>query len=576
MRGYFGLGQLSAAEKSDILNQHKSLYNGYQTMQPQVSNTQPLTVYDFAGDKEGMVVNNKGEVKTYTNFGINEQSEPKEGFKDFFTKKGPHKHKGKTLVPKGDKKLEFKVWDDETAKKPIYNKDNNDIEEVCDECGSMIMDGMCECNYGHMEESELDESNMCECGGEMYEGVCNECGYGSMEEETGHLDDIYDEEDLNPNSGFDYIEGSSNDVDTFEGMHKKLYKEDTDYDDYESSYTDDDVENPDNEDDGFEDINTSEISDSELEEIDIKHLVKGKKYRYKTPSHQADIEYADEHPYPEGSSMYSFKGGDTGYALGRKNVEDFIKSLDDDDSGIYEQSGLSDYLDTDDQEGYDFVSGGPEEFGDDTYSEKADDMDLNDEEVTPAFNFKSGGAGMGSAYPVNEDDMYGYEPEKMYEYDEMESAWADEELEEGYSDWDIDNEFEIKNDTDLPRGHKHLKKGDTIKLTKKWKNANRDIHGDIFGSDKSEDDYGLDRDDLERMSSEELDEQPDISGAQGVYGDMKRAYDFDSEGPGKAGPYQEFSYESEIEEEIDEDLRESFIEQKNKIQEMFNRFKRYN
>jgi hypothetical protein len=35
MRGYFGLGQLSATEKSDILDQHKSLYNGYQTMEPQ-------------------------------------------------------------------------------------------------------------------------------------------------------------------------------------------------------------------------------------------------------------------------------------------------------------------------------------------------------------------------------------------------------------------------------------------------------------------------------------------------------------------------------------------------------------
>ena len=78
MRGYFGLGQLSATEKSDILDQHKSVYNGYQTMQPQVSNTQPLTVYDFAGDKEGMVVNNKGEVKRYTNMGINEQVETNE------------------------------------------------------------------------------------------------------------------------------------------------------------------------------------------------------------------------------------------------------------------------------------------------------------------------------------------------------------------------------------------------------------------------------------------------------------------------------------------------------------------
>ena len=78
MRGYFGLGQLSATEKSDILDQHKSLYNGYQTMQPQVSNTQPLYTYDFAGDKDGMVVNNKGEVKKYTNMGINEQVESKE------------------------------------------------------------------------------------------------------------------------------------------------------------------------------------------------------------------------------------------------------------------------------------------------------------------------------------------------------------------------------------------------------------------------------------------------------------------------------------------------------------------
>jgi hypothetical protein len=77
MRINYGIGQLSAAEKSDILDQHRSLYNGYQTMEPKVSNTQPLYVYDPAGDKEGLVVNNKGEVKKYTNFGINEQVEKK-------------------------------------------------------------------------------------------------------------------------------------------------------------------------------------------------------------------------------------------------------------------------------------------------------------------------------------------------------------------------------------------------------------------------------------------------------------------------------------------------------------------
>jgi hypothetical protein len=167
MRTNYGLGQLSAAEKSDILDQHRSVYNGYQTMQPKVSNTQPLYVYDPAGDKDGLVVNNKGEVKKYTNFGINEQ---------------------------------------------------------------------------------VEEKSMCEqCGGQMTEGECMECGYGQMEEETGHLDDIYKERDLNLSHGdFDYVEGGGNDYGTFEGMHKNLYKEDDIIDD-----------------DGFEDI---ELSTDELDE----------------------------------------------------------------------------------------------------------------------------------------------------------------------------------------------------------------------------------------------------------------------------------------------------------------------
>jgi hypothetical protein len=100
--------------------------------------------------------------------------------------------------------------------------------------------------------------------------------------------------------------------------------------------------------------------------------------------------------------------------------------------------------------------------------------------------------------------------------------------------------------------------------------------------------YGYDPEkDYETMESAwandegELDEQPDISGAQGIYGAMKKAYDFDSDGPGKAGPYQEFSYESELDEEdefeeVDEDLKESLINQKNKIIEMLNRMSKYN
>jgi hypothetical protein len=177
-----------------------------------------------------------------------------------------------------------------------------------------------------------------------------------------------------------------------------------------------------------------------------------------------------------------------------------------DDEELYEQgfSGGGNAPDTDLSNidpGYDFESDGPDQF-----QKLSDNLDVEDEDEdseTPAFDFESGGANSG--YPVFEDDMYGYDPEKDYET--MESAWADDEG--------------------------------------------------------------------------ELDEQPDISGAQGIYGAMKKAYDFDSEGPGKAGPYQEFSYESELDEEddfeeVDEDIRESFLIQKNKINEMFNRFNKYN
>jgi hypothetical protein len=317
----------------------------------------------------------------------------------------------------------------------------------------------------------------CECGGTMYEGMCNECGSGYMEEETGHLDDIYHEEDLDPTAGFDYIQGSSNDVDTFEGMHKKLYKEDdSDFQDYESSYTQDGVDDPDNEDDGYEDLNASEVTDGELDEINIEDLIKGKKYKYNHPLHSNEFEFDSEHKYPEGEDMYSFKSGKTGYSIPGKQVKDYVSHLDDEEFGSIEEQGGN-----------------------------VDDMD--DDDVQPAYNFDSNGPG--DVYPVNEFE------DDVKEYEQMESAWAEDELEEG------------------------------------------DIYGDPEFT------------------------ETDVSGVQGIYGAMDRAYDFDSEGPGKAGPYQEFSYESELDEEekfeeVDEDLKESFLTQKNKIMEMFNRFNKYN
>ena len=384
MRGYFGLGQLSATEKSDILDQHKSLYNGYQTMQPQVSNTQPLYVFDSAGDKNGLVVNNKGEVKKYSNMGINEQVEEKE---------------------------------------------------------------MCE-----------------QCGGTMKEDICEQCGSkmeGEVEEGTGKLDDIYNQEDLNPDAGFDYMQGPSNSVDTFEKMNKKLYKED-------------EYEDPDNEDDGFEDIQAGEEMDEDITD--------GKPYEMGKRGMKASRARASFAPSPLETDISNTLFGQYGEdippivirylrKLPRKVLTNRLLKL-----GLIDQEMIDNQTNIAEQGG------------------NAPDMDVSD--MDSAYDFVS--QGPGEVYPNEEE---------LDEYETMESAFADE-----------------------------------------------------------------------------MDEV-DVSGSQGIYGEMDPPYDFDSEGPGKAGPYQRSNYnEDDMEEEyseqdetydIDEDLQESFLVQKNKINEMMNRMKKF-
>ena len=71
MNAYFF--KMTNEEKTNILDQHKEVYDGYVTNYSQ-PNTQPLYVQDFANDKQGITVNNKGVVSTYKNMGINEQS----------------------------------------------------------------------------------------------------------------------------------------------------------------------------------------------------------------------------------------------------------------------------------------------------------------------------------------------------------------------------------------------------------------------------------------------------------------------------------------------------------------------
>ena len=68
MRGY---STMSDEDRQSILKQHQTVYDGYATGNVP-SNMTPLTVYDAAGDKEGITVDNNGNVKSYRNHNINE------------------------------------------------------------------------------------------------------------------------------------------------------------------------------------------------------------------------------------------------------------------------------------------------------------------------------------------------------------------------------------------------------------------------------------------------------------------------------------------------------------------------
>jgi len=118
---------ISDEEKQALLNQHSKPYDGYQTLRfPEPDNR--IHTYDPAGDKVGITVNNKGEVKRYTNVGINESM-------------------------------------NSDVAEPHYGSFDYVENKMC-ECGGMYNEGVCnECGGSYMNEditepySELDFSN---------------------------------------------------------------------------------------------------------------------------------------------------------------------------------------------------------------------------------------------------------------------------------------------------------------------------------------------------------------------------------------------------------------------------------
>jgi hypothetical protein len=135
--------KITKEERENILDKHKTLYDGYVTEYSKGENKQPLYVQDFANDKNGITVSNKGNVKSYTNVNINEDIDRHDRISD-----------GKNDLKNGTVDMDSMI--DMNANSDIYHDDypspgyddevnfislgqfyNDDIDtDDCDHCGN--------------------------------------------------------------------------------------------------------------------------------------------------------------------------------------------------------------------------------------------------------------------------------------------------------------------------------------------------------------------------------------------------------------------------------------------------------
>lgn len=125
MNAYFI--NVSKEERENILDKHKSVYDGYVTnyVQP---NQQQLYVQDFANDKDGITINNKGDVKKYTHLNINEDVYSGAAFEPDNVQYEEEMDEMHDMIGDGEDDLEHGTFDDENV--DFEDLDIIDFEEI--------------------------------------------------------------------------------------------------------------------------------------------------------------------------------------------------------------------------------------------------------------------------------------------------------------------------------------------------------------------------------------------------------------------------------------------------------------
>ena len=372
---------VKADERENILSQHRKVYDGYQTLNPAAMDAiQPLYTQDFANDKEGLVVNNKGEVMPYTNMGINES-------KLDFSPLGYAKR-----VMKGDISIEDAMEESglpfmlisRLVKKLTGKSLDIREEEMCEQC-----------------DQEMSEEN----GDQMTLSMLGDTIMNSQE-----FQDIFSM--MDPSEFDDEFEYSDNVLynvlQDYEG--EPFYDDLYDYlrDNYSESLFDSylvTVGGNYSDEDNTEDIDYEELDEIYADDMDVSD----EESPYQFVSHGPDDVYGTMKDYDSATGSY--------------NKIDSMKDVQqyDDSSDINNMFGdLSDgmaFSDDDQSDTFQHDAGDVDREGDSGLGmDTENDMDLS--KVKPAYDFMSDGP----------DDPYGVEEEEDIE--EM----VDEDLRESFKE----------------------------------------------------------------------------------------------------------------------------------------------
>jgi hypothetical protein len=144
--------KMTNEERTNILDQHKHVYDGYVTNYAN-SNEQPLYVQDFANDKGGITMNNRGEVTTYKNLGINESVLESEEDESYMVSVGEQLD----MIGDGDDDLEHGTFEDDDSDIMLISPEHDEYDNEEDDYKDLSMYNP---YYGDDEEPDFDDMGL--------------------------------------------------------------------------------------------------------------------------------------------------------------------------------------------------------------------------------------------------------------------------------------------------------------------------------------------------------------------------------------------------------------------------------